>query len=411
MTAAGAPEPSPVFRCLYCDRDKPKSETSLEHAIPQFLGGAHAPLHYKLRNVCQRCNNVLGLYVDAAYARSWNVTNGLAIAARKLYTGPGQIPLPLTCMGLVNNMPGLVVPDEMAAELWLGPSGETVVWIRSDSDLMYWYSGGNPIEKKTKPSTLYYLPTAADPVGFNMGMEAFGEAFKKAKARRIFGAELVGVPPGTLVPGFDAPSDAERANLQAIRQANTQEHVHARARMNVRFDDRFICKMVLAVGYSLFGEPFLSTETARQARAGLWPDPDQPSGLRGSGSFSSAADPRLSMVSGYPGAVVIVVMRVADDYMMTLSVDEKIPFTAELGPGTLQCSRIPEHGYALLLFPQLRLPVEIELPTLLAHRLGNMVHPELAEVDAKAEEADVFNENLPPLPARPPASKTAGSSA
>lgn len=393
-----------VFRCLYCDRDKPKSDSTLEHAIPQFLGGAHAPMHYKLRNVCERCNSILGLHVDASYARSWTATNGLAMAARKLYTGPGQIPLPLVCMGLVNDMPGLTVPEGMAAELWFGPSGESIVWIRSESDVMYWYSGGNPIDKKTKPSTLYYLPTAGDPVGFHMGMEAFKEAFKKAKARRIFGAELVGAPAGTLFPGFDDPTEAERANLEAIRQANVQGQIHAQARMNLRFDDRFICKMVLAVGYSLFGEIFLGTEIATQARLGLWPKADQPPPeLRGVGSFAGGADPRFAAVSGYPGAVAIVILRVGDQYAMTVSVDQKMPFTVGLAPATLQSPKIPEHGYALLLFPQLRLPVELELPTLLAHRLKSMVHPELAHVDAKAIEAQAFNDKLPPLPTRPAA--------
>ncbi|MDI1267873.1 MAG: hypothetical protein PSV40_02060 [Polaromonas sp.] len=305
-------------------------------------------------------------------------------------------------MGIIQNMPGLAVPEGMAAEYWIGPSGESIVWIRSDNDLMYWYSGGNPIDKKTKPSTLYYLPTTADRLGFQMAMEAFNDAFKKAKARRIFGAEFLDAPAGTLYPGFDAPTDAERGNLEAIQQAIANGLIDAQARFNIRFEDRFICKMVLGVGYSLFGEPFLDTKTAKQARLGLWPSQAQTSQLRGAGSFGGA-DATFSSLSGYPGAVVIMVLRTGHHYAMSVNVDQKMPFTTELAPGTLSSPHInSDHGYALLLFPQLRHPVELELPTMLAHKLGNQAHPDLALVDVKAQQAEAFNATLPPLPARPP---------
>lgn len=387
-----------LFRCLYCDKDKPIKESTLEHAVPQFLGGASAPLHYKLRNVCARCNSVLGLHVDASYARSWTVTNGLAIAARKLYCGAGQSALPLVCTGIVQGLSGLSTPGGMAAEYWLGPSGESIVWIRSESDTMYWYSGGNPIDKKTKPSTLYYLPTTGDSVRFHMGMDAFNEAFKKANARRIFGAELVGGPLGALYPGFDAPTEVERVNLTAIRQAIASGEIGTRIRVNMRFDHRFICKMVLAVGYSLFGEPFLGTKTAVQARLGLWPKPEQQVRLGGVGSFGGV-DATFSRLTGYPGAVALIVNRVGDQYAMSVSVDEQMPFITELAPATLSSPRVTsDHGYALLLFPQLRQHVELELPDVLAHKLGNIVHTELASVDEKARQAEAFNSSLTPMP-------------
>ena len=32
-----------TFNCLYCSSDKSASESSLEHAVPQFMGGDFAP--------------------------------------------------------------------------------------------------------------------------------------------------------------------------------------------------------------------------------------------------------------------------------------------------------------------------------------------------------------------------------
>lgn len=72
------------FVCLYCGYPHATEQATLEHAIPQSLGGAHAPDRLKLRNVCKKCNNDLGAFVDASFAKSWFVTNGLATAAHKL---------------------------------------------------------------------------------------------------------------------------------------------------------------------------------------------------------------------------------------------------------------------------------------------------------------------------------------
>jgi hypothetical protein len=103
------------FNCLYCGYPKPQEESTLEHAIPRALGGAHVPDRYKLRNVCKKCNNDLGSFVDASFAKSWFVTNALAMAAHKLYDGTNEVPLPLTCMGPID-VADLQMPNDYVAE-------------------------------------------------------------------------------------------------------------------------------------------------------------------------------------------------------------------------------------------------------------------------------------------------------
>ncbi|WP_426893168.1 HNH endonuclease, partial [Serratia bockelmannii] len=70
-------------------------EVRLEHAIPQFMGGEFATQQYMLRIVCMQCNNRLGLFVDASYAKSCFVTIGLSIAAHRLYSSLIDQPIPL----------------------------------------------------------------------------------------------------------------------------------------------------------------------------------------------------------------------------------------------------------------------------------------------------------------------------
>lgn len=42
------------FICLYCSSEKNISESSVEHSIPQFLGGDSVPKKYKINNVCKQ---------------------------------------------------------------------------------------------------------------------------------------------------------------------------------------------------------------------------------------------------------------------------------------------------------------------------------------------------------------------
>ncbi|PWB43139.1 MAG: hypothetical protein C3F19_03560 [Rhodocyclales bacterium] len=383
-----------TFDCLYCAQNKPASESSLEHAVPQFLGGAQAPLRYKLHNVCRTCNNRLGLHVDGSYAKSWFVTNALAVAARKYYSGPGQNhPFPLVCMGPVN-IPNLLLPKDTVAEYWLGPSGETIVWVRTDDDALYWYTGGNPTHRK-HASTVYFMPVTGEPVRLQMSTEALIGAFKKAKARRIFGATIGGLPPGATYPGFDLPTATDDSNVQAIHAAIHSGSIHTQLRLNTKFDLRFICKMALAVGFSLFGHAYLATAEAAAAQSGLWPNPSTQPSIRGSQTFFN--NPQLAQVAGYEGAVVILVIRTGGAYVMAMTIDRGLPFVVELCPDTLSSGCVdPTLGYSLVLFPQLQRCVELSMADLLAHVLGNASNAALTAIDQQRQTATAFWNSLPP---------------
>lgn len=362
--------------------------------MPQFLGGAQAPLQYKLHNVCRTCNNRLGLHVDGSYAKSWFVSNTLAKAARKYYRGPGQgQTLPLTCIGPAN-IPGLSLPQDTVAEYWLGPSGETIIWVRTVDDALYWYTGGNPTHRKHE-STVYFMPVSGDPLRLQMGTESLIAGFKKTKARRIFGAAIVGSPPGTPYPGFDLPDTTDSANVQAIHAAIQSESIHAQQLMNTKFDLRFVCKMALAIGFSLFGQAYLTTAEAAACRIGLWPNPSVQPNVRGSSTLLSHS--QFAQVAGYEGAVVILIIRTGGAYVMSMTMDRGLPFVVDLCPDTVSSGFIdPALGYSLLLFPQLQRCVELALPDLLAHVLGNVSNPALAAADLQRQAATAFWSSLPP---------------
>ena len=385
---------SSVFTCLYCGKEKQQSESSLEHAIPQFMGGKYAPKIFQITNVCTTCNNDLGLWVDASYAKSWFITNHLAEAARLLCTNPHDPGLPLSCMGKVQ-IPNLEVPYEHVAENWLGPSGETITWIRPHDERMNSYTGGNPINTKKKSSVAYYFPVSENQEKIMLGLRSFHRALEKRKVRKTLCTELRDTNGFAVDPkkwGFDSPTPYDMTNREAIRTAIHTGNIRARFSMDTKFDQRFMCKHALGIGYSLFGEVFLSHSTADEARKGVWPPSDGPkSAIRGTSSIFTS-DTFLASMAGYPGAVAIIVMKPGPSWSMCVSIDEKLPFVIELGPGTMTSQHVnPEEGYALLLFPYLEKCVELTVVALIAHRQGVMKHLALEQIDAIRGEAAQFN--------------------
>lgn len=386
----------PTFRCLYCALDKSESEATLEHAVPQFMGGAYAPEKFMLRNVCSTCNSRLGLFVDAAYAKSWVVANGLVQAAMRLYTGTHDLPLPLSCMGAIS-IDGLQVPDEYVAEHWIGPSGETVIWVRPHDERLYWYSGGNPIDKKQKNSIAYLFLTSTDSTRWEMGISSFKAAFKSKKLRRILCAELQGTPQGTVLAGFVAPSEEEKKDIAAIRTAIHSGQLLVQPTFNVKFDQRFIAKISLAVGYSLFGDSYLETSIASELRKGCWAKDGEVPEIRGSSTFDSEVNNQFSEIMGYTGAVTLVVFPSGSMYTLTITIDRRLPFTVELAPSSLQSQWVnPEFGYVLFLFPLLRQSLELGLLDMLLHASGDKKNSALSLIDEKHKISKDFFSRLGP---------------
>lgn len=386
-----------TFTCLYCGEIKPQSESSLEHAIPQFMGGEYAPKIFHLNNVCTTCNNRLGLWVDASYAKSWFITNYLADAARLLLTKPDDPGLPLRCLGKAQ-IPNLYIPDEHVAEHWIGPFGETITWIRPHDERMDSYSGGNPINVKKKSSVAYFFPVSENAQKQMIGLRSFHRTLDKRKVRKILCAELRDLNGAEIDPkiwGFDSPNPNDMNNRQAILTAIHSENIPIQFSVNTKFDHRFMCKLALGVGYSLFREDFLSHSPAIEGRKGVWPPKDGPKPKIHATSTAFKEDKNITRVIGYPGAVAIIIMRTGPCWHMCVSIDEKLPFIIELGPESMTSQLVNrEEGYALLLFPYRRKCVELTIAELIAHRLEVMNHSELEQIDTIRKSATQFNAQL-----------------
>lgn len=79
--------------CIFCNTEKPENDFSLEHIFPQSLGGAQASDLFKTRHVCQRCNSIMGLFVDAPLVKNYFSQNDMAENALHYIDCSGQVKL------------------------------------------------------------------------------------------------------------------------------------------------------------------------------------------------------------------------------------------------------------------------------------------------------------------------------
>jgi hypothetical protein len=299
-------------------------------------------------------------------------------------------------------LPDLALGADQISEYWIGPSGESIIWVRAHDERMDSYSGGNPIDAKKKESVVYFVPTSSDPVRFELGNRSFHRAFDKRKIRKIFCAEIKDENGLTFDPsifGFDAPVGDDENNRVAILAAIRSGTIHSKITVNTKFDLRFICKLALAVGYSIFGMEYLNSEASLELRKGLWPKQggSMPN-IKGKPTLPFG-DLRFASLVGYPGAAAIMLMKVNNHWMLTVSIDEKLPFSISIGPDSMDSDHVnSEEGYSLLLFPYLNMAIELTTASLLAHRLGSLKNTELKQLDDRMGDAMKFNAKLAPMP-------------
>lgn len=386
------------IECLYCGNEKNFEELSLEHAIPQFLGGGYAPEKFKLSNVCIRCNNILGLYVDAGYAKSWMVSMGLAESARKYMASYESNGLPLRCLGRVE-IDGVAKPDDYIIEYWIGPSGESIFWVRFDDLRMDTFMGGNPTDKRNKESVAYYFPVNTTSENQLLGMRSFHQGMgKKNKIRKVLCAQVAdgnGIVFEPQAIGFTSPDASDTANERIFFNAiNSGDFLRLQFKLHAGFDKRFISKLGLGVGYSIFKEQM--SERLKLFQSGIWPKQDDlEAGIRGSSTLNMQKGDEIASLTGYPGAISICIINNSRSWVMCVTIDEQLPFVIELCDGTAVAEGINrEEGYQILLFPYLQKCIETSLPEVLAHRHGYVLNPLLTEIDAIRDAATKFGFNL-----------------
>lgn len=392
--------------CIYCGEEKDDKEFTLEHVIPQSFGGAYAPDIFKTRDVCQKCNSNLGLFVDAAFEKDWLVQNWLRMAAMAFFDPKNPSSLPLICMGNSLLSPPSMGNDEVC-ESWIGPLGEQIFWIRPKDERLYWYTGGNPRTTRDSETRAYFLFSERSIKNPIISWLAFRDAFRdRKKVKKIMCTEVHGENPETI--GFSIPDDLDIERIDFFKSLSSVSNgnLNIQLALNVNFDQRFMAKLALGVAYCLFGRKALETEYGKELRKGLWhqeatgdkegSDSSMPQ-IRGASVWAMKGDSNFGNIVGEEHAVSILIIPSGDGVAININMGKKTS-------GTVMCASLDNltdaeldyirDGKVILLYRYLQESVPLSLPAYLAHKLGHSQHPRLTEINDQINSNKGYFKNL-----------------
>jgi hypothetical protein len=290
--------------CIYCDREKPSAEFSLEHIFPDSLGGSLCGDIFKTRRVCQRCNNLSGLFIDGPFIKSWFRNNHDAVASREYLTlDANDSTLPLVYMGELR----VISTGEEVCESWLGPCGEHIYHFhRRDDERFATYLGGDPIARRKDAGRAYLALTASHPWWISLALRSFKAHFLRARRYAL----NFQIPDDQVDNPFVHATDEEaQHDIEKIQSlGNGPRDVNMS--ININAEARFMAKVARAVGYNLFGEPFLATPYAGHLKDAMWEqDPERASNIPvyGTGFWGRAGDNTQNLLS-WRGAYTVVLL-------------------------------------------------------------------------------------------------------
>jgi len=383
---------------------KDEEDFSLEHVIPQFLGGAFSESKFKTRNVCKQCNSRLGVYVDASFEKTWFISAWLQQAAFACHDAESPKPIPLICMGTSTLTPPGMAEHEVC-ESWLGPMGEQIYWIRPRDENLYWYSGGNPVKTKSVKSRAYFFFSERSAKDLKLVWISFKGAFKKRKSVKkimcttVEGANLADI-------GFSSPDDLDIQRIAFFKSASSVNYGvhHNQISFNLTFDLRFMAKLALGLSYCLFGDSTFNSKYTEELRKALWHQ----------GDFSEPSScnnfPMLQGSSTFGHNMLGLPEHLLEKYAVTLiftSTPLGVAFHLSLGHSnswTILCASsdcLSENdmkqigdGLVVILYKSLQKGISISLTEYISYKLGHSEHPLLDSINANIDRNQLYWQSL-----------------
>lgn len=363
--------------CIFCNTEKPQNEFSLEHILPQSLGGALASDIFKTRHVCQRCNSIMGLFVDAPLVKNFFSQNDMAETSLHYVDLNKPRPLPLRYMGILRNFE---LDSKLTCELWMGPHGGLVYHRRLRADSRYdTIAGGNPINNKKFGGEVYVFAQHSDEYWNIVLLQSVMKTFKYSK--RISGN--IDLPNDEIY--FQEPTLDESEFLSNLQKIQGKVH-NGGLSIQIGFEQRFLCKFALAIGKNRLGERYLESSDAKALRNGLWaktPKERNSYNLEFSDFFHNR-EPEDTKFLAWPGVHTIVFYPTHERLIAIIYLYGKNRMMVTISKEKKLWSASINQAEVYVLCPSLdKFSGPIRMEDMLAHRLGNHQIGALAEIEKK----------------------------
>lgn len=365
-------------KCLYCQQEKDSVEYSLEHIFPDALGGSLFSEVFKTRSVCIRCNSISGLFIDGPFIKNFFSQNDSAQAYLNYINFNKPIAMPLKYLGVLEDFPG--EKDEVC-EVWFGPHGGIVYHLRQKADPRYdTMIGGNPIESKKNKGWITIFAQNSDPYWNTVLLLSCIKHF--GKARRISGGIHLD-PQAQHDAYFDDPTNEELHSLQFFRDISEKQH-RCKITIQIGFEQRFLAKLALGLGYNLFGNEFLKAEDSQKLRNAMWEKDfnKRPELINFSNYFQDSKND-LEKFLTWEGVHTLVLFPIKDVlYLIFYCFGYKLMMIPLCHEREIWNTSIYSDGVVYVAAPQLeKFSGPLHLPEFISHKIGHHKVATLEEID------------------------------
>lgn len=343
-------------------------------------------------STCRDCNNTCGLFVDGQFARSWLITNHMAYDALKYVDLDLGTPLPLIYLGSVQKLDPY--PYEHA-DLWLSMCRSRILHLHSHGGRKWLgQAGGNPIERKRHPGTAIFINAANDFPWARVGLRSFYEKFLRER-RMTYGVQFSSEK--DLTAFGSSPDAAHKPIVDRYLQLDIpDEPISFEIAARMDFDQRFIAKVALGIGFKYLGETFLCSPWADLLSETLWAkSAAEQERLRPIGiGMLDTSNQEVHRTIRWEGGVTLVLMPAGNFLTLQMSIfGQYFAVIVSDDPFVWKRRHDVEEGLAWVLIPQREFcEGPISFPRYLSHKLGHEQVPRL--VEAASWRADP---TIPPL--------------
>lgn len=398
-------------RCIYCFQCKLVGEFSLEHIWPDALGGSLCDDLFKTKEVCAKCNNICGLFVDGAFIKTWFVQTEIANQGSEFLDPSKPTAVPLQYLGVE---PDLSTDAGEICERWQGPAGERIYHFHlADEDRWDTFAGGDTIRRKTKDPGRAYLALSSPEEFWSLTAAlSFRQQFAKVKRCVLTKVEIDDprfkpVMPG-LFPQGDPANPQEARDRTVLAEALSRNRVHSRIPVQADFDGRFLCKVALGLGHKIFGAQHGESAYGAELRKGLWVrDVRERRDLkiRGTGMLGGGGGTipqQLREFLTWPGAWTICIWSHADLLAAHIHSPSGSRLSIVIAEDITQYAATDTALYLDGQIYMISLPGEsfvgpIALPDFLGHKLGNKAVPGLRAIELRDDIANLLPPKKLPL--------------
>ena len=361
--------------CVYCGIDKPTIEQSDEHIVPRAIGGNLLHNTLKIR-VCVRCNNILGMFVDAPFTQGWLISSARATNAQKYIDFSVDSIVPLAFMGTFNEFPC----QSKQCDLWLGPAGDTILHYhdpyptRENVPPMVgvpsYCRGGHP---PVDPGFVFAYIRATNPDWVRVILRSVQAQFSEST---LYAPNVIPTPQGGRFE--DIPGELQNIAEAIFERLRSNQEIGANFVIGTNSADRFLAKIALGLGAHLLDETFIVSEAANRLRRFMWErDPVRRGELAIHGTALMPTQGRDALnILNWPGGHTICLLPSRNSLDLYISFYEIQSSVIRVTDERQHwAGRMDPDGTVYVISPGLQRFVGPKaMPTLVAHRIDEEYH-------------------------------------